>query len=1162
MKKVLLLGLPLAGAAVLIYVLFLSESPSGPATTERTARPAASAPDERPDAPARLVADAAPEGPERAAVEAPPEEPAVEPAAALEPIDEASAKWVEGRVVAELPLDEELWVLALERDVSASELYAEPERLLLALDGGVMGRRPRATGAVLAKRRVEPDGSFRLPFPGDRDAGWVALLGRYAWLPRALAVEPGSDEPVVLEPSIGGLIRGRVTLPPGAGTMEDQRSTDIELELDPTQFSMMRGRGNAFDREARLDAEGRFEIRAIDPATSYVLTIDPEGLATWTKDSIAVESGRAIDLDVRLVVGGTIAGTVRDATGAPIAEAGVRAAGRMFFGFPTNRLAESETDADGRFTLEHVAPGKVQVIARSEGFLENLGTSVEVGDGERRDVGELVLEAGSRIAGRITWPDGSPAAGAEVDVGFDPAGLAGMGAFNAARGASGEAEADADGRFEVQGLGKGPFLVQASAEHAGSGDEGTVQWRDKLAGITPGRLDLELVLAEPPIVDGIVSDAEGAPVTEFEVLARAESTSPFLPGASEKERFEDEEGRFRLTKLEPGTWTLEIRADGFGPSAPLELDLPLPPGGDPLSFVLTPASGVRGVVLDPAGNPASGATVTLLLEGTSRMAQMAGRMDVPETLSDETGAFVLDGLGEGSHRIIAKHADYAESEALPFEVGAGGSVEGVVLRLRQGGVLAGIVYGKEGEPASGVQLVVQDMSTFETEMRRAQADGTFRIENVRPGKWQVTAMLAAIDVSNMGEDDQMPAGFLENMRFSMVDVEDGEETWVELGKPPADPVHVTGRVTHGGQPVKGAFVSFLPEGAAGFQSMKIQTIGEDGAYAVDLDAPGEYLVSVQRTRSSSGFEQSNIEFSETIPAGEDHRLDLALPVGRISGRVAGPDGKPAINTRVSLVTDGGIAYGTFMGGNYAETTTNNEGVYAFEFLRPGTYCVAAGGAIMGGALGGDASAGREVRSGVRVSEGQSLGGVDFRLKDAGSLAGTVVDSGGKPVSGASIFVFDESGIPLERFSMITSASDGRFTVPGLAPGRYTVGARNSDGACVENTPVEIREEEESRIQLTIAPGTILLVTVIDENEAEIKARISVSDSHGRRLSGTIGFAELTSSLGQGFSSREQRLGPLPADTYTVVATAPDGRETKKTVTLSGQEERRLKVRLR
>ena len=48
----------------------------------------------------------------------------------------------------------------------------------------------------------------------------------------------------------------------------------------------------------------------------------------------------------------------------------------------------------------------------------------------------------------------------------------------------------------------------------------------------------------------------------------------------------------------------------------------------------------------------------------------------------------------------------------------------------------------------------------------------------------------------------------------------------------------------------------------------------------------------------------------------------------------------------------------------------------------------------------------------------------------------------------------------------------------------------------------------------------------------------------------------------GLGGTEKKVGPLAPGTYVVRAVAADGRSTKKTVTLGGQEKRKLRLRLK
>ena len=111
--------------------------------------------------------------------------------------------------------------------------------------------------------------------------------------------------------------------------------------------------------------------------------------------------------------------------------------------------------------------------------------------------------------------------------------------------------------------------------------------------------------------------------------------------------------------------------------------------------------------------------------------------------------------------------------------------------------------------------------------------------------------------------------------------------------------------------------------------------------------------------------------------------------------------------------------------------------------------------------------------------------------------------------------------------MTMTAADGSFQYAGVAPGDYTVAARGTSQASVEGTSVRVREGESASVELVLDPGTMLELQVVDATDAEIRAKISVTDDSGRQMAGMVGFAQLMNSLSDGYRSDVQRVGPLP-----------------------------------
>ena len=1072
--------------------------------------------------------------------------------------------WVEGRVLfpAATPADDTLQVVALSSELSPADLYRRPNAFLSKEATGV-------TEGILSTNAVDADGRFRIPFPAGTEEGWLGLGGRFLYLTAVQAVDFSASE-TQLAPELGAVVHGRIVVPGGSEPSTVFGEERVRLGLDRSEISVVPAIDNewSFTRIAEIGPDGEFEFVALRTNEEYELSIDADQLAKFSERGIQLSPGEERYVEARLLLGATLRGRVVTEADEPVADAEVTAIEGLVFGFPTGNSARAQTDADGRFELRGVPAGKAKLIASAEGLLRSEVSDFEVVDGDVIEDVTLVLGSGAAIEGTVFYPDGEPAAGATVRVEFDPEARLGPAALNASRGARGRTEANANGRFRVAGLGRGPFELTAYADSPEDPDE--TRWTTRVRPVSADTVGMELTVEPPAGVRGRVVARNGTAITEFTLTAEQKGMAFAMrnafggedegwPEERFEQTFEHPDGRFSLTGLVSGPWRLQARAEGFAASAPLELILPADAGD--VTIELDPAATVTGTVVDPMGEPIAGAMVTILAQSDRAMSQITGELDLPETRSDATGTFELIGLGPGTKPLVASHPDYASSEPATVETVAGATIPGIVLKLRLGGLITGLVYGTDGTPLAGAHVVAQKGATLSSHIRRTQVDGSFRVERVEPGDWTITAIMNddALGAGDYGQDGT--AAFLENIKFAMVHVVDGEEVSVILGAPPTDPVHVYGVVEHDGKPIRSGILNFVLEGAKGFDAMKIASIAEDGSYSVDLPEPGTFLVSVQILGSSS-FQQETIEFRRDIPKGNEFALDFELPLGRISGHITGEDGDSIAGARVTLIMQGGLASGTMLGGQYAEVVTSEGGFYDFKFLRPATYSVAAGGTAFGGAFGTTTTNGRQVHDGVRVGESDHRSGIDFRLTESGDIAGRIVDASGTPVGGASIFVRDARGRLLERMSMITSDPGGGFQYSGVSEGEYSVIARAPGMASAESHVVRVEAGRTARTTITLDPGTTLVVTVIDASGADVASSISVLDAGGREMAGMIGYAEMMARLTDGLRTDQQRIGPLPPGSYTVRVTAEDGRTAKKSVTADGRAERKLKIRLR
>lgn len=1156
MRKLPLLLVGLIVASIVGYLVWSTRSDEVPRSAER-ASPAAAAP--AADAPT-ATAQPALAGP--GAVAEPVDSPAQTHAAESERSDASIKATLVGRVVlpANTPADEELEVLASTESLSRSKLALPP-----------------APGANATWRAtVGADGAFSLPIGMDSGKLDVAVEGRYLALREPLRLTLPASEPLELHPELGTWLRGTLVVPSG---LEGARAELLEatLELAPVTRGgfedQLRQRGEFSATRAResKSADGRtFELRAVlgeGPCTVTTLpTFAPRPSFAFARSApFDLAPGRAVDVVLELTGGGTVLGVVVDERDAPVvgAKLTVEVDPRVM-GFGGDEARETKTDAAGSFELAAVRAGKSKLQIECDGYLAER-VDFEIAEGERREGVRYVLSHGARIAGRVNRPDGTPVADARVSVAFDTAALTGMNAFNAWRGNEGDAVTAADGTFSVGGLGVGPFVVRALAAPPGEAWDPKAKdlaWRATVGAVAPDTLELALTVHPPEGVAGRVLDAAGEPITKFELVAHAKVASilPGLGGDSVRRTFEDADGRFVLAGLERGAWELYALADGYGDAEPLALELPRDASAPPLEFRLQRAAVLAGTVLGFDGRPVADAVVGRAIGLADLKRRFAPSKEPDDVKTDDEGRFRLEPLAAGPLLVAARAPGAAASEKLELELAPGEVREGVTLTLRRGGTLIGDVFGDDGKPLAGANVIVQVPSQDSPQrMPSTDSSGRFREEHLEPGTWQVVYM------PFLSGDGEMPsagdtAALLGSLKMTSAVIKDGEETHVTLGAPPKDPVLVRGRVRSKGEAVGGVVVNFMPDGSKGLQSLKFVSVAADGTYETRLDGPGRYLVTVQSFGNAG--EQQACEFAHRVPAEPEHVFDIELPGARLAGRVLDGEGKPAPKTRVSLTRRGAVPNGTILGGRYSEISTDDDGRYVMRWLEPGDYTLAAGGALFGGLMGGEGALGRELRE-LHVTADADLRDVDFRLKAAGKVTGVVRAPNGKPVAGAAIFVRDEHDAPLERLSLAQTAVDGRFTYHGLAEGRYSLTARSQDS--VSSTPVAIavRGGETTDVELVIDVGTVLVVKLVDSKEQEVEATVLATDEKGRQVNGLLTMAELMEVFQNGgFSSTEQRIGPLAPGLYTVTATAPDGRSASKSVSLGGQAERKLTLRLR
>jgi beta-lactamase regulating signal transducer with metallopeptidase domain/uncharacterized GH25 family protein len=402
--------------------------------------------------------------------------------------------------------------------------------------------------------RTDEQGRFRLIVP-DKD-NMVSVLPRQ-FAPQFPRVEAGGDKTIEVQLQAGHVARGQV-LNDARKPVKDVRVIAVVPSPDPrvcNSYWLTEG-------AVSTDAAGQFEVRGI-PDGNALFDFIKEGMSDMRNHKLALDDANNI-VNVNMSYGGAISGKVVDREGKPIRNF------RVLVNFPRERRPGDQsggyfagysgigvrfTSADGSFVLTGVGAGGVyRVTALAEGHGEATADRVTaVALNHLATTKPVTLRAGRPIPLRVRalTNDGQPIAGARVTLVFGQPELdrSFMWGYHDAswedmvRGPT-NAEGWAD--FPALSFASATILVQAPgyARHR-------TGWRD-------GQTEQTIKLAPESVLAGEVRDSAGEPVREFYVnlMFRGDQISAKVGP--------DKKGRFLITELPAGQWTITVRsADGL-----------------------------------------------------------------------------------------------------------------------------------------------------------------------------------------------------------------------------------------------------------------------------------------------------------------------------------------------------------------------------------------------------------------------------------------------------------------------------------------------------------------------------------------------------------------------------------------------------------------------
>lgn len=605
-----------------------------------------------------------------------------------------------------------------------------------------------------------------------------------------------------------------------------------------------------------------------------------------------------------------------------------------------------------------------------------------------------------RIAGRVVF-HGQPIAGARVALGFEVFGEVGtfrntpkdvsvMGVLQRVA----EVRSGADGTFDFGVQPATRFTVSASAEKYSTGAVVVDNANPKS---TSDHLIVSLTACEIEL-SGVVSDASGGVITKAAIS---------VDGVDGTESAAN--GSYRVCvapKVIMGMPTVEVRveADGYGTTHEAVLAV----GNIHHNFLLVPEAVLVGRVMTTSGEAVEGARVVASAEPQEIPHHVASGY----AYTDKDGRFRIARLAPGAFQLMA-HVKGSSTAPIPVFAQPATTSREIQLLLDSKPLarVRGHVF-KANVPAGGVQIqAVRDGAPGGATI--SQADGSFVFDAMPYGKARFFVSPNSAEAS------------------AEVDIARPELDDIRVDIKKAATVH--GRVTRKGKPVDGANIVYMPPPQATFfGSQPATTTDASGAYTLELPAGMGQLYASDYSKKAFAFRP--IE----ILADEDKTMDLELDsAGEVIGVVVNESGGPVPGVYMRLDLMDGEQ-------DMCESITDPNGQFDCALLIGGEYRVTV--TPSPGARQGFAPAAGGTFKTIQVPRDGVVTGVQLAIKDERlAIRGTVVDDTGSPMSDVHVMAMARGDSTMDFPSTLTDTA-GRFEIPNLARGTYSLGAHAADGS--------------------------------------------------------------------------------------------------------------------
>ncbi|MED4268284.1 carboxypeptidase regulatory-like domain-containing protein [Priestia megaterium] len=486
---------------------------------------------------------------------------------------------------------------------------------------------------------------------------------------------------------------------------------------------------NSVITTATTNAQGQYTISSVTPG-QYSLTISASNFQSQSRGVTITSTQTTVSNFTLIASPGTVTGTITSTTGIPIEGAVIEV-----LDSGSNVIATTNSNAQGQYTINQLAPGTFRLRAIAQNFQTSLlGFTIQAGQTTTQNI--VFQPSPGILTGTLTDAQTStPLVGASVNM------------VNQAGVTIATAMTNSQGQYNIADLAPGVYTVTFGQQGYASQTIGTVIESNTTTTLTTA-LDRNV-----GVINGTVTDNEGNPLIGVII-------NVFLNNNLVASVNTNGTGTYTISNLAPGNYTVTALSQNF--QSQVKGAQVTAFQTTTVNYALNPESGIlTGTIIDTNGDTVSGAVIYVRTNGGSV---------IGTGVSDQKGLYTVTNLAPGGYIVTATASNLQTASQGATIQSNQTTTLNFTLAFSPVTITGTILNQQTGETIAGAQIQVRVLDANGAVIANVLANeqGVFEVPQLAPGTYTIFAIAPNFQTNFASVN--VPPGSQPNIQISLIQV--------------------------------------------------------------------------------------------------------------------------------------------------------------------------------------------------------------------------------------------------------------------------------------------------------------------------------------------------------------------------------------------------------